>query len=103
MTTTTAPPITEAAFQRTVVELLRLHGWRIYHTWTAIHSPTGFPDVIACHPVYGLRFLELKTNTGRLSLAQTGWIEDLTQAGARCHVLKPRDWALAQAIARGEV
>lgn len=103
MTSTTAPPVTEAAFQRTVIHLLRLHGWRCWHNHVAWRSDAGWPDLVAVHPRHGVRFLELKSNTGRLSLHQAGWIEDLQQAGARCYVLKPRDWELAQAIARGEV
>jgi hypothetical protein len=103
MTTTTAPPVTEAAFQRTVVALFRLHQWRLWHNHIAWRSEAGWPDLICVHPRHGIRFLEIKTDTGKVTAAQEGWIFDLTRAGARCHVLRPADFPLAQRIARGEV
>jgi hypothetical protein len=104
-TSTLAPPVTEAAFQRTIVALFRLHQWRIWHNQVAWRSEAGWPDLVAVHPdpARGVVFLEIKTDTGKLTAAQEGWIFDLTRAGARCHVLRPRDWELARAIARGEV
>jgi VRR-NUC domain len=101
-TVTALPPTNEAAFASAVLALLHLHGWRTYRTWLSVHSPAGFPDVVACHPERGLVFLELKSDTGRLTHAQADWLNALELAGARCHVLKPRDWDVIQAIARGE-
>jgi hypothetical protein len=104
-TVTALASTTEAAFARAVLELLHLCGWRTYHTHDSRHSAAGFPDLVAVHPdpARGVWFLELKSDAGRLTQAQVDWLNALEMAGARCHVLRPRDWPLAQAIARGEV
>jgi hypothetical protein len=52
--------MTERDFQRAVVELARLMGWRVHHTrpaltqrgrWlTPIQGDAGFPDLVLCRP-----------------------------------------------------
>ena len=52
--------MTEREFQRAVVELARLMGWRVHHTrpaltrageWrTPIQGDAGFPDLVLCRP-----------------------------------------------------
>jgi hypothetical protein len=105
MTTTITPdqlPVTEAAFQRTVMALFRLHGWRLWHNHVAWRSEAGWPDLVAVHPAHGIVFLEVKTDAGRVTAAQESWLDALEAAGARVHVLRPRDWNVIQQFARGE-
>lgn len=72
--------ITEKQFSQQVVDLARLLGWKVYRTWTSIHSPAGFPDLTM---VRGDRliFAELKSDTGKLSEKQADWIEALRETG----------------------
>jgi len=76
------PVVSEKQFQEAVIQLAKLHKWRVYFTWNSIHSPAGFPDL--CLIRRGkyprgtrLAFIELKTDTGKLTEAQREWIDDL--------------------------
>ncbi|MEW6583441.1 MAG: VRR-NUC domain-containing protein, partial [Actinomycetota bacterium] len=55
--------LSEAAFQDQVVDLARLRGWLVYHTFDSRHSAAGFPDLILAR---GDRLVaaELKTQRG---------------------------------------
>jgi hypothetical protein len=37
--------VREADFQRQVVDLAKLRGWKVAWTWNSIHSPKGWPDL----------------------------------------------------------
>jgi hypothetical protein len=93
--------ITEAAWQRTVVDLFRLHGWRVWHDTTAWRSDPGWPDLVCVHPQHGVRFIELKRESGRLRPAQRDWLRALSAAGQRTYVLRPSCWWIAVAVATG--
>lgn len=78
--------LTEAAFQRQVIELAQLYGWRVAHFrpartadgWrTAVQGDgAGFPDlVLARRPE--LIFAELKSERGRPTAAQREWLDQL--------------------------
>lgn len=71
--------------------MARLLGWRVYFTWTSLHSPPGFPDLVLCRPPR-LLFVELKSEEGRLSRAQRDWLALLeTIPGIEAYVWRPRD------------
>ncbi len=82
--------MTERQFQGGVEQLLRLYGWRYYHTHDSRRSSAGFPDLCA---VRGSRlvFIELKTETGRVSDEQKAWLADLENAGVEAYVWRPSD------------
>jgi len=85
--------ISEKAFQAQIVELARLTGWLVYHTYDSRQSCPGWPDVAFCHPGRGEFFMaELKSTHGRISEAQQGWIDALRKAGIECHVWRPSDF-----------
>lgn len=94
--------ITEAQFQTDVIEAAMWCGWKVQHTraartpsggWsTPIAGHIGFPDLVLAHPTRGVIFAELKRDTGRLSPAQTEWLDTLFRAGAEAYVWRPRDW-----------
>ncbi len=60
--------VSERAFRQQVIDLCHYTGWRYYFTWTSMHSPAGFPDLILVRGVE-LIAAELKSERGRLSPA----------------------------------
>jgi hypothetical protein len=94
--------VTEREFQRAVVELARLCGWRVFHArpaltrrgrWlTPIQGDTGFPDLVLCRPPR-LILAELKRVGARPTPAQRGWLDALAScAGVECYLWTPADW-----------
>ena len=86
----------EKAFQSAVVRLARQFGWRVYFTWSSMHSPAGYPDLTMCRPASNgqpgrLIFAELKTDRGKLTPAQEEWLADLRAVGAEAHCWRPSD------------
>jgi hypothetical protein len=98
------PTISEAEFQRQVMQLAKQYGWKAHHTpparmhsgsWaTPTHGDTGFPDLVLAHPTKGVLFVELKRADGRLAPHQRDWLLTLTQAGGIAHVWRPGMLAL---------
>jgi hypothetical protein len=91
---------TEAEFSTQVEGLLSLCGWRWHHSrpartkdgWvTPISGDAGLPDIIAVRGTE-LIWIELKSETGRVSPDQKLWIEALRAAGQRVYVWRPSDW-----------
>lgn len=99
-----APVLTEDQFQRQVIDLARILGWRTAHfrpglnrrgQWqTAVQgNGKGFPDTILVHPEkHRLVVAELKSDKGRLEPEQQEWLEVFYQAGAETFVWRPRDF-----------
>lgn len=73
----------EAILQDKVIHLARMNGFRVQHSrpvqqangrWlTAIQGDPGFVDLVLAHPERGVLFLELKSDTGKLSPGQVMW------------------------------
>lgn len=93
---------TERDFQRMVVELARLRGWRAHHTrpaldrrgrWlTPIQGDAGFPDLVLAR-AGRIVFAELKREGRKPTLLQQGWLEVLaTCAGVEVYLWTPADW-----------
>lgn len=69
------PPLTEKEFQRQVVELATIRGWRVYHPFLSKWSERGFPDLTMVRARdRRLVFAELKRDKGRTSEAQDEWL-----------------------------
>lgn len=91
----------ERDFQRALMELARLTGWRMYHArpaqyrrggWaTPLAGDAGLPDLILCKPPR-LIFAELKSARGRLSPAQAQWMDALRACGVEVYLWRPSDW-----------
>ena len=83
--------MTERQLQDAVLQLARLTGWLVYHTHCSIRSQPGFPDLVL---VRGARVLwrELKSSRGRLTAAQSEWLDRLTAAGQDADTWRPDDW-----------
>jgi hypothetical protein len=99
----------EAAWQQQVVDLARLTRWLVHHTrparradgtWsTPIQGDPGFPDLVM---IRGSRVLwvELKSDTGRLTTDQMAWRDRLLLAGQEWYCWRPRDWPKVQKTLR---
>jgi len=69
--------------------LARTLGWGpCYHTLRSKGSASGFPDWVLVRE--RVVFLELKTETGKVSGAQAAWIRALHTAGQEVYVVRPR-------------
>ena len=95
-------PITEAQLLVAIVRAACLGGYRVAHfrparTEAGWRTPVqgdgaGFPDLVLAHPGRGeLLFRELKSKRGRLTPAQSAWLETLHAAGADVAVWRPAD------------
>ena len=101
----------EKDFQRAVIDLARLTGWRVHHTrpaltqrgrWlTPIQGDAGFPDLVLVRAGRVI-FAELKRNGARPTPAQREWLEALQAcAGVECYLWTPNDWdAIIDALQR---
>lgn len=89
----------EKVWRQQVLQLAKLNGWECYFTWTSIHSPAGFPDLVLCRPPR-IVFAELKTERGKVTEAQTKWILTLGLCPVEVYVWRPRDFDVVAAILR---
>lgn len=97
--------VTERQFQADVRALLTLHGYRVHVVHDSRRSPEGWPDVTALHPNGDILALELKTETGRVTPAQTEWLALLNGCGVEARVLRPSevDWLIGRLQRHGRV
>jgi len=79
--------ISEKHWQDDVLEIANLFGWRAYHTFDSRRSQPGFPDLILVRPPVVIA-AELKTDKGRITLAQREWLAVLE----RCDRIQTRLW-----------
>jgi len=88
--------VTEAEddFQRWVTDFADWHGWAWYHVTDSRKTKPGFPDLVLVRE--RVLYRELKTDTGRLTPEQAGWLNRLTAAGADAGVWRPRDRAVIE-------
>jgi len=92
--------MTERDFQRAVTETADWLGWKVFHpsptpanygsgtVWMTAGSH-GFPDLVLAHKKHGVLFVELKTDSGRLSTLQMQWLHTLVDGGAEAYVWRP--------------
>lgn len=104
------PPETERSFQRKLLQLAKLLGWRSAHFrpartaqgWrTAVEGDgKGFPDTVL---VRGSRlvFAELKRQDARTTPEQDAWLEALSRClGVEVHIWRPSDWPEIERVLR---
>ena len=83
----------EADLQAAVIDLARHLGYRHHHTYDSRRSPKGFPDLVLVHgPRRRTLYVELKSMKGHLTRDQTGWLDELAEAGNHVHLWTPVDW-----------
>jgi VRR-NUC domain len=88
-----SPAITEAQFQRQVVDLARLLGWDfIYHPFLSKWSEMGWPDLFLAR-VRDKRVMwaELKSERGKLTGRQAEVVDLLRDCGQLVCVWRPSD------------
>lgn len=84
--------VTEADLREQIRTLCDLFGWKMYFSWTSIHSPRGFPDLVLAN--LGQRrviFAELKSEKGKLTEYQQEWLDTLKACGQTVYVWRPAD------------
>ena len=85
-------PVTEKDLREQVRTLCKLFGWKMQFSWTSIHSPRGFPDLVLANPEQKrVIFAELKGEKGKLTPQQEEWLDILRQCGQEAYVWKPQD------------
>ena len=92
--------ISEKAFRQQVIDLAKIFGYKCYFSWTSIHSPRGFPDLVLCKD--RVVFAELKTEIGKTSPYQDEWIDALTRAGQEVYLWRPSQIEQIAEILRGK-
>lgn len=90
------PTISEAEFQRQVVELAKLRGFKVYHTYNAQRSEAGLPDLLLVRE--RVLWAELKRESGKVSSEQLEWIHALIAALQEVYVWRPSDWPQIQEV-----
>ncbi len=107
---TSAPAITEAAWQQQVVDMAHIWGWTCLHVrptigkggkWTTSTSVVGFPDLFCWHDRHGFLALELKSERGKVRPEQAEVLMQLEAAGARTLIARPSDIDTVIALLRG--
>ncbi len=91
---------TERAFMQAVLDYARLTGWKSFHPFDSRRSTAGYPDLTLCRRGR-IVFAELKTETGRVSPHQRGWIAELEQVeGIEVYVWRPGSWPEIEEVLR---
>lgn len=83
---------TEKQFQRQVVGLARILGWRVYHPYDSQRSTPGYPDLTLVHPRHGISWREIKTRKGPVSKHQREPFTLIEQARGDVAIWRPSDW-----------
>ena len=64
----------------------------MYFSWTSIHSPRGFPDLVLAHPGQKrVIFAELKSEKGLVTKYQQEWLDTLDACGQEVYLWGPGD------------
>src|SRR5690606_11011151 len=106
---TEARGMTEIEFERKIVDLAHLMGWKVASFRPALtkagnwvtpvkYDGKGWPDLVLVHPGRGVLIRELKSDNGTVSKEQHEWIETLGLAGANVAVWRPSDWPRIEQI-----
>ena len=83
--------MTEAQFQRQVLQLAGLFRWACYHTHDSRRSKSGFPDLVLVKPGRPVIFAELKSDTGETSAEQDEWLTLLRTTPSQAFLWRPKD------------
>lgn len=105
MTRQATRELSEADFQRRVMDFAKLHGWRRVHIratpqrrgqrWEVPYEgDAGLPDLILARNGV-VMLVELKSASGHLRPGQQEWLDAL---GAHGRLWRPSDWAEVQEV-----
>lgn len=85
----------ERDFQRRVIALAKLQGWKVYHTHDSRRSEPGFPDLVLARGERVL-FAELKNIGGKATPEQLKWLCALHEARTSAFLWWPSDWGIVE-------
>jgi hypothetical protein len=85
-----SPYVSEAGFQRVVVDLAELCGWLCWHDEDSRKNDAGLPDLILVRE--RLLWWEVKTQRGKLRPVQQVFGRRLLRSGQDWRVIRPSDW-----------
>jgi hypothetical protein len=98
---TATAPMSEADYQRRIIDAAHAHHWRVAHfrparterSWVTpvAADGKGFPDLILVRD--SVLAIEVKTAKGRVSSEQHEWLGAFAAAGVRAMVARPADWS----------
>lgn len=88
--------MSEADFQQRITDLCDWLHLRWHHETDSRRSRAGFPDLV----IVGYRtiWVELKSDKGKLSFDQRGWLDDLRESGQEVYLWRPQDWEGARKV-----
>ena len=96
--------VTERDLREQVRDLAKLFGWKMYFSWTSLHSPKGFPDlVLACQVRQRVIYAELKAEKGKVSESQREWLDELAACGQEVYLWRPADFEEIARILRSRL
>ena len=72
--------ISEKDFQNQIIKLATICGWKVHRNWTEMHSPKGWPDIVAAR-LSRLIIAELKSDKGKVTPEQQEWLDLLYGTG----------------------
>ncbi len=104
------PTVSEAVFQKAVLELAHALGWRTAHfhdsrrqiapgRFVGDQAAAGFPDLVLCRE--RVVFAELKGPKTRVTDAQLAWGRALGGAGAEWYLWRSADWSEIELVLGG--
>jgi hypothetical protein len=103
------PKLLEKDFQKQIVDLAHLYGWRVAHfrkAWSAdgkrcmtavAADGAGWPDLTLVKGEV-LIFAEIKSDKGQASPEQIEWLHMLKKTGNIAKIWRPSDWDEIQNI-----
>ena len=91
--------LSEADFQKTVIELAKLHRWLVYHTHDSRRSAPGFPDLTMVRDGR-IIFAELKVGRNNPTESQLLWISELRRCLDDVYLWRPCDWREIEEVLR---
>ena len=95
---TTKLELSEADFQRQVVHVAQLNGWKVYSIPDSRRATmAGYPDLTMWRGKR-LVFAELKRESGKLSVQQKIVLDELQNLPVEVYVWKPSNWDAIETI-----
>lgn len=91
--------ISEAEWQRTVVEYAERRGWLTFHDHDSRRDNAGFPDLVLVRRGRVV-FAELKRQRGTMRREQETWLAALVVCAVEVYVWRPSDWDSVEELLR---
>lgn len=91
----------ESSFTKRLREAIHKSGGITYKAHGSMFGTAGWPDLWVGHPSFE-GWVEVKTDTGRLSKAQVGVLQRLKKYGIRIAVVRPAEFYFAYEDSGGD-